>query len=230
MMRPQGLPEAHQNTGGSGASLVVPPPGWGTLPDSPHGPGFHHGRRNGLIIGVGVTVLAFATGLVNIQHHDNLGGWTVAVAGYSCWFSPGGDSSKTYCGSDSGFFHLPNPSSGTTATPQQPTGAIQPQATLEPTPDPTPDQQQLAQQQAGAQATQARSDAQTAWSHMADVKGHLNDMLAHPEYGQQVVDDARQQLGDARKAVDWDCGNPVATDYCAAQYGWSATTPWGPIP
>jgi hypothetical protein len=186
------------------------------------------------LIGVGVTVLAFATGLVNVQHHDNLGGWTVAVAGYSCWFAPGGDTSKTYCGSDSGFFHIPNPSSGTTATPQQSTGSTQqqdqPQPTADATADSTPDQQQLAQQQADAQVAQAESDAQTAWSHMIDVKGHLNDMLAHPEYGQQVVDDARQELRDARKAVDWDCGNPLTTDYCAAQYGWSASTPWAPIP
>lgn len=64
--------------------------------------------RTTLVVTLLAIVVAFATGFVSIEHHDNFGGWTVAIAGYSCWFSPGGDSSKTYCGPDSGLFHIPN--------------------------------------------------------------------------------------------------------------------------
>jgi hypothetical protein len=67
-----------------------------------------HGNLVVLIIGLAVAA-AYALGIVNVQHHDNLGGWTVGAAGYSCWLAPAGDWRKTYCGTDSGSSHLPNP-------------------------------------------------------------------------------------------------------------------------
>ena len=90
-----------------------PVPGWN--PSATVGP--LHPRRNVslavLVAAVGLTILAFASGFVSIERHDNLGGWTVTVGGYSCWIAPGGDTSKSYCGRDSGFYHLPVPSDGT---------------------------------------------------------------------------------------------------------------------
>src|SRR6266581_4988244 len=77
----------------------------GPLPPPPIAKG--HRARTASIIVVGFMLLAFASGVASIEHHDNLGGWTVSVGGYSCWFSPGDDSSKTYCGRDGGFFHIP---------------------------------------------------------------------------------------------------------------------------
>ncbi len=87
--------------------------------DAPAPPTGDHARtvsRTTLIVTALAIVVAFATGLVSIEHHDELGGWTVEVAGYSCWLSPHGDSTKSYCGPDSGFFHIPNPPQNTTQT------------------------------------------------------------------------------------------------------------------
>jgi len=94
-------------------------PGWNPDPNAAEAGGGHLARKISvrvLVFAVGLTILAFATGFVSIERHDTLGGWTVTVAGYSCWIAPGGDSSKSYCGRDSGFYHLPEPSDGSNPT------------------------------------------------------------------------------------------------------------------
>ena len=63
------------------------------------------------VVTVVAIIIAFASGFVSIEQHVNLGGWTISVGGYSCWFSPNNDAHYSYCGSDSGVGHIPIPSS-----------------------------------------------------------------------------------------------------------------------